>query len=126
MLACTEHSLLPPRDALSRLSSSPGAANIDVRRPGWRFSGCPLSPRFPDPSAQHLPGRSVRSSPHGIWECPPCRASLSSHPVNPAFSGHCCWSLTHCGLHGIGKTFGRHQRPTSILKTILKAQFSSQ
>lgn len=123
MSACTEHSLLPPRDVLSRLSSSPGAANADVRRAAWRFY--PLSPCFPDPSAQGLPGRSERCSPARHLGVPALQGVAFLSSCKPSIF----WPLmllTHCGLHGIGKTFGGHQRPSSTLKTTLKDQFSSR
>lgn len=122
MSACTEHSLLPPSNVLSRLSSSPRATNTDVRRAGWRFGVCPLSlSTFPGSMCSAFAGKISEMLPRtASGSARPAGLSLSSYPVNRAFSGHCCWSVTHCGLQGIGKTFGRHQRPSGILKTTLK------
>lgn len=126
MSACTEHSLLPPRNVLSRLSSSPGAASTDVRRTGWRFSVCPLSPCFPDPSTQHLLGRSVRCSPTRHLGVPALQDVAFLSSCKPSIF----WALllvnNSLWLTGHWENFGRHQRPSSIFKTTLKAQFSSQ
>lgn len=50
------HSLPTPRNFVSKLSSSPGVANTDVKRAGELF--CPHSQCFLDTSVHHLLGRS--------------------------------------------------------------------